>query len=60
MADLIAATFEKIIKHIESRSVGDPNAPGKLLSEPDTFRTQNFSLMLGISQYIEERFIEMG
>lgn len=57
MAETIDKTFETILRHLDARSGGE-GAEGVALTETDTFRTLNFSLMLSISHYIEDRFVE--
>jgi|GEM_PF-1704203 DICT domain-containing protein len=52
----IAKTFEDIVRHFDARA--ERNGSGLPVTETDTFRTLNFSLMLSISHYIEDRFIE--
>ncbi|MGQ9896881.1 MAG: DICT sensory domain-containing protein [Acidobacteriota bacterium] len=56
MSAPIAKTFEDIVHHLDART--ERNGGGLPVTETDTFRTLNFSLMLSISHYIEDRFIE--
>lgn len=57
MAETIIQTFDSIIRHLDARAGGE-GGTGQALTETDTFRTLNFSLMLSISHYIEDRFVE--
>jgi DICT domain-containing protein len=57
MVETIDKTFESILSHLDARMTGE-EAEGHALTETDTFRTLNFSLMLSISHYIEDRFVE--
>ncbi len=56
MSAPIAKTFDSIVHHLTTRT--EHNGGGLPVTETDTFRTLNFSLMLSISHYIEDRFIE--
>lgn len=56
MSAPITRTFEDIVHHLDARA--ERNGGGLPVTETDTFRTLNFSLMLSISHYIEDRFIE--
>lgn len=56
MSAPIAQTFDSIVHHLAART--ERNGGGLPVTETDTFRTLNFSLMLSISHYIEDRFIE--
>ncbi|OYT70651.1 MAG: hypothetical protein CFK52_10480 [Chloracidobacterium sp. CP2_5A] len=56
MSAPIAETFDNIVIHLDARA--ERNGGGLPVTETDTFRTLNFSLMLSISHYIEDRFIE--
>jgi DICT domain-containing protein len=56
MSAPIAKTFEDIVHHLDARA--ERNGGGLPVTETDTFRTLNFSLMLSISHYIEDRFVE--
>jgi DICT domain-containing protein len=56
MSAPIVKTFEDIVHHLDARA--KRNGGGLPVTETDTFRTLNFSLMLSISHYIEDRFIE--
>ncbi len=56
MSAPIAETFDNIVHHLAART--ERNGGGLPVTETDTFRTLNFSLMLSISHYIEDRFIE--
>ncbi|MFQ3589644.1 MAG: DICT sensory domain-containing protein [Chloracidobacterium sp.] len=56
MSAPIATTFDNIVNHLDARA--EQNGGGLPVTETDTFRTLNFSLMLSISHYIEDRFIE--
>ncbi|MCS7079497.1 MAG: hypothetical protein NZ585_05540 [Chloracidobacterium sp.] len=58
MSAPIAKTFDSIVHHLNART--EQNGGGLPVTETDTFRTLNFSLMLSISHYIEDRFIEKG
>lgn len=57
MVETIDKTFGTILHHLDARSAGE-GVEGVALTETDTFRTLNFSLMLSISHYIEDRFVE--
>jgi hypothetical protein len=57
MVETIDKTFDTILHHLDARAVGE-GGEGHGMTEADTFRTLNFSLMLSISHYIEDRFVE--